>query len=100
MKNSITVTHVNMKLDSRNHVKMKAICSVVINGMISLNEIRVIEDVNPVRTIIAMPSKRMPDGSFRDMCNPINAAARKVIEEAVLKEYRKLASEKQDLICI
>ena len=34
-----------------------------------------------------MPSKRMPDGEYKDIAHPISSAAREMIQSAVLKEY-------------
>jgi stage V sporulation protein G len=36
-----------------------------------------------------MPSKRTPDGEFRDIAHPISPVSREKIEAAVLEEYRK-----------
>lgn len=34
-----------------------------------------------------MPSKRTPDGEFRDIAHPINSEMRQEIQEAVMKVY-------------
>ncbi|MDV2887573.1 septation protein SpoVG family protein, partial [Alkalihalophilus pseudofirmus] len=39
---------------------------------------------------VAMPSKRTPDGEFRDIAHPINSGTRGKIQEAVLAEYHRL----------
>ncbi len=36
---------------------------------------------------VAMPSKKMKDGSFRDTVHPLNNATRQMIEESVLGAY-------------
>ena len=39
---------------------------------------------------VAMPSKRTPDGEFRDIAHPINSGTRGKIQEAVLAEYHRV----------
>ena len=36
---------------------------------------------------VAMPSKRTPDGEFRDIAHPINSGTRNKIQEIVLAAY-------------
>lgn len=86
MEQTLVVTDVKMKIKGGNG--MKAICSITINGLLSINDIRVIENRHN-QLLIAMPSKKMPGGSFKDMANPVNAAGRKIIEDAVLKTYNE-----------
>ena len=36
---------------------------------------------------VAMPSRKLPNGEFRDICHPINTDARNAIQEAVLEQF-------------
>jgi stage V sporulation protein G len=38
---------------------------------------------------VAMPSKRTPNGEFRDIAHPINAETREEIQHSVLEAYSK-----------
>ncbi|MGB9803954.1 SpoVG family protein, partial [Desulfofundulus sp.] len=38
---------------------------------------------------VAMPSRKTPDGEFRDIAHPINSSARAIIETAVLQAYEQ-----------
>lgn len=89
MEYGIKVTDIRMKIREGNG--MKAICSIVLNGMIALNDIRVIEN-REGKLMVAMPSKKMSDGKFKDMANPVSASARRIIEQPILEEYRKLTT--------
>ncbi len=42
---------------------------------------------------VAMPSKRRPDGEFRDIAHPISPDSREKIEMAVLEEYHRAGEE-------
>lgn len=65
--------------------KMKAIVSVTINDAFVVHDVKVVEGHNGL--FVAMPSKRMPDGDFRDVAHPISSDARAVIQSAVLQAY-------------
>lgn len=72
--------------------KMKGIVSVTFDNEFVVHDIKIIEGQNGL--FIAMPSRKMPDGEFRDIAHPINAETRKKIQDAILEEYeRVLASE-------
>ncbi len=64
---------------------MKAVISVTFDGQLALHDIKVI-DVRD-RHFIVMPSRRNPDGTYRDIVHPINAEFRTQLEEAVLRAY-------------
>ncbi len=55
--------------------KMKAIVSVTFDDEFVVHDIKIIEGQNGL--FIAMPSRKMPDGEFRDIAHPINAETRK-----------------------
>ena len=42
-----------------------------------------------------MPSKRTPDGEFRDIAHPISSGTREKIQAAVLTEYDRAATEEE-----
>ncbi|HCO18980.1 MULTISPECIES: septation regulator SpoVG [Gudongella] len=67
--------------------KMKAIVSVTFDDEFVVHDIKVIEGQNGL--FIAMPSRKMADGEFRDIAHPINATTRQKIQEAVFSEYEK-----------
>ncbi len=67
--------------------KMKAIVSVTLDNMFVIHDIKVIEGSKGL--FVAMPSRRTPDGEFRDIAHPINASARAIIESAVLEAYKQ-----------
>ncbi|NLC03691.1 MAG: septation regulator SpoVG [Tissierellia bacterium] len=77
--------------------KMKAIVSVTFDEEFVVHDIKIIEGQNGL--FIAMPSRKMADGEFRDIAHPINAATRKKIQEAIFLEYEKvLAAEEKPVV--
>jgi stage V sporulation protein G len=65
--------------------KMKAIVSVTLDDAFVVHDVKVVEGQNGL--FVAMPSKRMPDGEFKDIAHPISQEARGVIQDAVLRAY-------------
>ena len=71
--------------------KMKAIVSVTFDNEFVLHDIKVIEGQNGL--FIAMPSRKTPDGEFKDIAHPINTETRERIQGAILEAYEKAVSE-------
>ena len=65
--------------------KMKAVVSVTFDNEFVVHDIKVIESQNGM--FIAMPSRKTPDGEFKDIAHPINAATRDKIQTAILDKY-------------
>ncbi len=74
--------------------RMKAIASITIDNEFVVHDIRVIDGNNGM--FVAMPSKRTPDGEFRDIAHPISSSTREKIQQAVLEVYEK-AIEQQPI---
>lgn len=71
--------------------RMRAIASITLDQEFVVHDIRVIDGNNGL--FVAMPSKRTPDGEFRDIAHPINSNTRAKIQDAVLEEYRRIGEE-------
>ncbi len=65
--------------------KMKAIVSVTFDDQFVVHDIKIIEGQNGL--FIAMPSRKTPEGEFKDIAHPINPETRSMIQNAILKEY-------------
>ena len=65
--------------------KMKCIVSITFDNLFVVHDIKVIEGHNGL--FIAMPSRKVGEGNFRDIAHPINPEVRSMFEEAILKAY-------------
>ena len=65
--------------------KLRAVASVTIDKEFVVHDIKVIEGQNGL--FIAMPSKKIQNGEFRDVAHPINPEGRQKIQDAILAEY-------------
>ena len=64
---------------------MKAVVSVTFDNQFAVHDIKVIYANE--KYFIVMPSRKNPDGTYRDIAHPIHAEFRAALEDAVLKEY-------------
>ena len=64
---------------------MKAIVSVTFDDHLALHDVKVISVRD--KNFIVMPSRKNPEGTYRDIVHPINATFRGALEKAVLDAY-------------
>ena len=77
------------KVNSEN--RMKAVASVTFDNEFVVHDIKVIESQNGL--FIAMPSRKTPNGDFKDIAHPINAETREMIQKAILEAYESPEAE-------
>lgn len=68
--------------------RMKAVVSVTFDNEFVVHDIKVIESQNGL--FIAMPSRKTPDGEFKDIAHPINSETREKIQTIILQKYDML----------
>ena len=67
------------------------IVSVTFDNEFVVHDIKVIEGQNGL--FIAMPSRKTPDGEFKDIAHPINTDTRERIQTSILEAYEKAKVE-------
>ena len=67
--------------------KVVAIASIVIDDCFVIHDLRVVNGDKGV--FVAMPSRKLPNGDFRDICHPINTDARTDIQQAVITQFEQ-----------
>lgn len=75
---------------------IKAIISVTFDQALVIHDIKIIENGDGSPPFLAMPSKRLKNGEFRDVAHPIHKEAREALEEAVFEAYKDLISQDQE----
>ena len=65
--------------------KLKAFVTITLDSCFVVRDLKVIKGISGL--FVAMPSRKMKDGSFKDMAHPLNNETRKMIEDKVLDEY-------------
>ncbi len=72
--------------------KVKAYASVTFDNQFVVHNVRVVEFDKGVK--IFMPSRKMADGSHKDIAHPIDNQLRQQIEEKILSAYKEKTGEK------
>jgi len=65
--------------------RLKAVASVTFDTEFVVHDIKILEGEEGM--FIAMPSRKTPNGDFRDIAHPINQKTRDKIQKAVLEAY-------------
>ena len=68
--------------------RLKAIAAITIDDCFVVHELRVIDGKDGL--FVAMPSRKMPNGEFKDVAHPINQETRNLIEGIVIEHYHKI----------
>jgi stage V sporulation protein G len=84
------ITEIRVKPVQRDG-KLKAFVSVTFDNMFVVHDIKVIEGEKG--KFVAMPSKKVPTGEYKDIAHPINQEARDMIQQKVLEAYEKHQAE-------
>jgi len=89
----VKITEVRAKrIDGDN--RLVGIAAITIDNCFVVHELRIIEGKNGL--FVAMPSRKMPNGEYKDVAHPINSETRAMIEEIVLETYHNLPEIKKD----
>lgn len=70
--------------------KLKAYATIVFDNDFIVRDLKVIEGEKGL--FVSMPSRRRKDGTFRDIVHPLNSQTRKMIEDTIVAEYKKVQS--------
>ena len=74
--------------------RMKAVVSVTFDDAFVVHDIKVIEGQD--KLFIAMPSRKTPEGDFKDIAHPINAETREILHSSILKKYQRKHKHKDE----
>lgn len=85
------ITSVKVFLLPNSTNKLRAIASIVLDGMFAINDIKILYAND--RYFLAMPSKPKKEGGFFDIAHPISEHGRKLVETVVMYAYN-MAIEK------
>lgn len=83
----INITNVKV-IKVEGSMRVKGIASITIDDSFVVHDIKIIETQSGL--YVAMPSRRVPSGEFKDIAHPINAETRELIQKAILSEYEKI----------
>ena len=77
------ITEVRIHL--RNEARLKAFATVTFNNVFVVHNMKVVSGNNGL--IVCMPSRKIKDGTYKDIAHPIDNEFRGKLEQLILKEY-------------
>ncbi len=88
----LNITDTRVRLVNKEGSKLKAVASITIDGCFVVHDIKVINGNNGI--FVTMPSRKTPDGEFKDTAHPIDTPTRENVDATVLAAYNaELAKE-------
>ena len=78
----------DVKVFLRESNQLKAFVNMVIDDAFIIRNIKVIEGDNGL--FVAMPSRRVSSGEYRDIAHPINTETRNQIESVIIEKYKEV----------
>ena len=80
----LNITNVDIKKFNGQN-RLKAIAAITIDECFVVHELRIIDGKEGL--FVAMPSRKMPNGEFKDIVKATNKATKNAIEYMVLRKY-------------
>jgi stage V sporulation protein G len=84
------ITDVRVRLISKES-KMKAVASITIDDVFVVHDVKIIEGEKGL--FIAMPSRKMGDGEYKDVAHPVNSETREMIQSMIIDKYKEVLAE-------
>jgi stage V sporulation protein G len=83
------ITEVNINL--RDEDKLKAFVNITFEDVFVVRGLKVIQGRQGL--FVCMPSRRMNDGTYKDIAHPIDNTFREHIEKLILDKYQQMVEE-------
>ncbi len=93
--NKFEITSIRVhKLPENQNSNVVGMASIVINHSFLINDIRIIKTKE--KMFCGMPSRKLEDQSFVDICHPLDEKTRKYLENSILAEFINCKEEVKD----
>ncbi|MCB9358199.1 MAG: septation protein SpoVG family protein [Calditrichaeota bacterium] len=87
---TITEIHINL----RDEDKLKAFVNITFDDVFVVRGLKIIEGKDGL--FVCMPSRKLEDGTYKDIAHPITNEFRRQIETQILDEFRRQSSDSAD----
>ena len=85
------ITDVRVRIVNKDDAKLKAVASITIDECIVVHDIKIINGEKGL--FVSMPSRKTPDGEYKDIVHPINTETREVLVKAIFAAYEEALKE-------
>ncbi len=79
------ITEIRVTL--RNEDKLKAFVTVTFDKCFAVRNMKIVQ--GETTPMLCMPSRKLPDGTFKDVAHPINAEFRTYLEKRIFAAYQE-----------
>ena len=83
----LKITDIRIRLIPNRESKLKAVASITIDDCFVVHDIKVLEGNQGF--FVSMPSRKTPEGEYKDVAHPINTPTREEINKLVLAKYEE-----------
>ena len=80
------ISDIRIRLVEKEDSKLKAVASITIDDCFVVHDIKVIEGKEGY--FISMPSKKTPDGEYKDIVHPINTETRETLSAQIIEAFK------------
>lgn len=88
------ISDIRIRLIKKDDTKLKAVASIIIDDCFAVHDIKIISGQDG--DFIAMPSRKTPDGEFKDIAHPINSEIREELKNKILAAYKEALASPQE----
>ena len=88
------ISDIRIRLIKKDDTKLKAVASIIIDDCFAVHDIKIISGQDG--DFIAMPSRKTPDGEFKDIAHPINSEIRVALNNNILAAYKEAIAAPQE----
>ena len=81
------ISDVRIRLMQKDDSKLKAVASITIDECFVVHDIEILEGTQGY--FVSMPSRKTPDGQYKDVAHPINTPTREELNKVVLKAFEE-----------
>lgn len=86
------ITDIRVRMTTKEGI-LRGVVSVTFNNAFVVHDIKIIEGEKGL--FIAMPSRKVEDGTYKDIAHPINSEVRNMIQDQVLAEYKAMIGKSE-----
>lgn len=87
----MNITDVRVRLFKKEEGKLKAVASIIIDHDFVVHDIKIIEGSEGA--FIVMPSRKAPDGEYRDIAHPLRTDVRELLKTKILAAYAQAKAD-------
>mgnify|MGYP003294437237 CR=1 FL=1 len=84
---ALKFSDIRIRLISNPESKLKAVASITIDECFVVHDIKVLEGSQGY--FVSMPSRKTPDGEYKDVAHPINTPTRDELNKVVLAKFEE-----------